>query len=236
MCLVKIMFEAVKKVKLHENITQQIVNMIKSGELLPGDRLPTERELAEKLGVSRPVVRESLRTLEASGFIESNIGSGTFVREMSLTDVITPFSDSVNLDKKTILELIDLRALLESETVRLATIKINPEGEAKLSYALDLMEKEVQRGEIGLNGDNIFHETIAEIAGNSALRDILNLCKSLLRATRKAALETPGQPLKAIDDHKEMFIAIKEKDTKRAVKLIKEHMQKAHTNIEKREI
>jgi GntR family transcriptional repressor for pyruvate dehydrogenase complex len=230
------MFQPVKRVKLHEDITQQIINMISNGELMPGDRLPTERELAEKLGVSRPVIRESLRTLETSGFIVSSTGSGTFVREMSLTNAITPFSDSINLDKKTILELIDLRSLLEAETVRLAANNITPAGVAKLKAALVLMEKEVQNGEIGLNGDNIFHETIAEIAGNSALREILNLCKNLLRATRKAALETPGQPKRAIVDHTEIYNAIIKKDVEMATQLIREHMEKAHKNIESRQI
>ena len=84
------MLEPLVKTRLYEEIVKQIINRIKSGELKPGDKLPTERELASQLKVSRTAIREALRSLEVMGVIDSKVGSGTFVKEMSLDSLMDP--------------------------------------------------------------------------------------------------------------------------------------------------
>ena len=81
-----------KKPKYYEEIVQILFNKIKSGELRPGDRLPPERKLAEDMGVSRTVVREALRSLETMGYINQQIGNGTFIAIPTVSNLMDPFS------------------------------------------------------------------------------------------------------------------------------------------------
>lgn len=82
---------------------------------MPGDKLPTERDLAVQLNVSRTAIREVLRSLETMGFIESRVGEGTFVKKTTLDNIIKPFSGLLSQDKKLMIELIEVRMLLEAE-------------------------------------------------------------------------------------------------------------------------
>ena len=104
-------------------------------------------------------------------------------------------------DEKLIRELIDVRTLLETETAKLAAQSITPDKADKLYEALTIMEESVARGGSGLTGDNAFHNTIADITGNDALRMILNMCGTLLAKSRAATLQLPGSqkvPLRII--------------------------------------
>ncbi len=225
------MLEPMKKTRLYEGIIKQLLDLIKSGELKPGDKLPTERDLAIQLNVSRTAIREALRTMEMMGFISSKVGAGTYIKKITMDNVIEPFSGILSQDKKLIIELIDVRMLLESEVVKLAAEKINDEKIAAIENSLKLMEEEIREGGIGLKGDNAFHNALAEAAENTALSKILSMCGDLLSSTREATLKIPGQPVKTIQDHRQIFEAVRAGDKKNAVIFMKEHLTKAHKNL-----
>ncbi len=225
------MLEPMKKTRLYEGIIKQLLDLIKSGELKPGDKLPTERELAIQLNVSRTAIREALRTMEMMGFISSKVGAGTYIKKITMDNVIEPFSGILSQDKKLIIELIDVRMLLESEVVKLAAEKINDGKIAAIENSLKLMEEEIREGGIGLKGDNAFHNALAEAAENTALSKILSMCGDLLSSTREATLKIPGQPVKTIQDHRQIFEAVRVGDKKNAVIFMKEHLTKAHKNL-----
>jgi GntR family transcriptional regulator, transcriptional repressor for pyruvate dehydrogenase complex len=228
-----IMLVPLKKARLYEEIIKQIKDLIQSGELKPGQKLPTERELVLQLNVSRTAIREALRSLEMMGFVESKVGEGTYIRQVTMDNVIQPFSGILLQNRKLIIELIDVRLLLEAEIARLAAQRINNEKAAAIENAVKLMEIEVKNGDIGLNGDNAFHVAIADAAENTAMSKILEMCGDLLSTTRKATLMIPGQPKKSILDHKKILAAIKAGDEEEAAELMREHLRKAHKNIEK---
>jgi GntR family transcriptional repressor for pyruvate dehydrogenase complex len=228
------MLEPLKKTRLYEEIIKQLIELIKKGTLKPGDKLPPERELAAQLNVSRTAIREALRSLETMGFIESRVGGGTFIKEITLDNVIDPFSTFLAQDKKLIVELIDVRLLLEVEMARLAALEINDEKVAMIEKSLNLMDEEIKKGQMGLNGDNEFHSAIAQAAANTAMMKILNLCGDLLSSTREATLKIPGQPEKSLADHKNIFEAIRNGDSAKAAKLMKDHLEKAQRNLEAR--
>ncbi len=225
------MIEPLKKTRLYEEIVKQLVELINKGTLKPGDRLPPERELAIQFNVSRTAIREALRSLELMGFIDSKVGGGTFIRQVTLRNVIDPFSVLLAQDKKLILELIVVRQLLETELAKLAAALINDRKATDIRNALDLMKSEIERGEIGIAGDNAFHDAIARAAENSAMALILNMCGDLLSYSRQATLTIPGQPEKSLEDHTRIFEAISEKDEKAAARLMKEHLEKAQRNF-----
>ena len=224
------MLEPLKKIRLYEEIVKQMIELIEGGTLKPGDKLPPERQLAEELNVSRTAIREALRSLESMGYIESKVGGGTFIREISLDNALLPFSAVLSKDKNLIKELLEVRQLLESEIALLASKRASEEDIERMEAALDLMRQEIDSGEIGLRGDNAFHNALAIASQNMAMSKILGLCDELLSKSRESTLRIPGQPAKSLEDHASIFNAIKDKDHLLAQQLMKQHMIKAQEN------
>lgn len=226
------MLEPLKRTRLYEEIVRQITNLINKGSLKPGDRLPTERELAVQLNVSRTAIREALRSLEMMGFIESKVGEGTFIKEITLNNVIDPFSSILFQDKKLMVELIEVRLLLESEIAKLAARRINADKIADIERSLDLMEKEIAEGGIGIKGDNEFHNALARAAENIAMSKILNMCGDLLNSTREAALKSMKDTRIGLKQHRGIFEAVRVGDEGKAAESMKRHLQEAYKNIQ----
>ncbi|KJS50549.1 FadR/GntR family transcriptional regulator [Desulfosporosinus sp. BICA1-9] len=220
------------KTRLYEGIVKQLTNLINNGSLKPGDRLPTERELAVELNVSRTAIREALRSLEIMGFIESKVGDGTYIKEITLSNVIDPFSSILFQDKKLMVELIEVRLLLETEIAKLAARRINADKAADIEKSLDLMKKEIDEGGIGIKGDNQFHNALATAAENIAMSKILNMCGDLLNSTREAALINMKDTRIGLKHHREIFEAVKAGDEEKAAELMKKHLEEAFKNVQ----
>ena len=229
--------EPLNKTRLYEDIINQIMDSIKSGELKPGDKLPTERDFALQLNVSRTSVREALRSLEILGVITSKVGSGTYIKEMSLDILMDSFAGILQRNDRLIVELIEVRMLLEVEIAKLAAQRINEEKILSLEKAIRLMEKEIKEGGLGIKGDNAFHNELANAAENLAMTSILNLCGELLNTTRIAALKALGDPKIGLEHHRQILSAVKEQDSKEAGRLMREHLEIAFKNLkEKKDI
>ena len=225
------MYEPLKKTRLYEEIVKQIIDKIKSGELKPGDRLPTERDLALQLAVSRTAIREALRSMELMGIIDSRVGGGTFIREMTLENLMDPFAGILSKNERLIIELIEVRMLLEVEIAKLAARKNDEKSMHLLEKSLVLMEKEVAEGGLGLHGDNAFHQALALAADNLAMTSITRLCGELLNTTRKAALEALKDRMLGVEHHKAIFQAVKAGDEEKAGRLMKHHLEVAYQNL-----
>lgn len=227
------MFSPLKKDTLASEVAEQIIQKIESGEFKTGDKLPSERDLALSLGVSRTTVREAIKSLSTIGYIETKHGGGNFISDLSLKNVINPLSRSLKTDNKLLLELIDVRKLLESETARLAAQNLDNIGKAGIDNAINEMALEIRKGELGLNGDRAFHLAVAKAAKNDALSIILEMCNDLLDSSREATLRVPGQGKKSLNDHMYIAEAIFARDSEEAEKRMMHHLSLAYTNIEK---
>lgn len=225
------MLEPLNKTRLYEDIVKQIIDSIKNGELKPGDKLPTERELALQLNVSRTAIREALRSLEIMGVIYSKVGSGTFIKEMSLDILLDLFANILKKNDRLIIELIEVRMLLEVEIAKLAARRINESKIKAIEKALELEEEEIKKGELGIKGDNAFHNELANAADNLAMTSILNLCGELLSTTREAALKALGDPRIGLEHHRSILEAVKDGNEKEAERLMKEHLEIAYNNL-----
>lgn len=225
------MLEPLNKTRLYEDIVKQIMDSIKDGELKPGDKLPTERELALQLNVSRTAIREALRSLEVMGVIYSKVGSGTFIKEMSLDILMDSFAGILKKNERLIIELIEVRMLLEVEIAKLAARKIDDNKIQAIEKALKLMEDEIKEGGLGVKGDNAFHNELANAADNLAMTSILNLCGELLNSTRKAALKALGDPKIGLQHHRLILEAVKAGNGEEAGRLMKEHLEIAFNNL-----
>ncbi|MDR3552911.1 MAG: FadR/GntR family transcriptional regulator [Clostridia bacterium] len=226
------MLEPLMKTRLYENIVNQFMDMIRTGELKPGDKLPTERELAAQLNVSRTAIREALRSMELMGLIDSKVGSGTYIREMTLDKLLDSFASVLTTNDRMNIEMLEVRLLLEVEIARRAARK-NGEGHiAALEKSISIMEDEIRKGKLGLEGDNAFHTELAKAADNLAMISLLGLCDELLASTRKAALKALPDPKIGLMQHREILEAVRGGDVEKAGSLMRNHLETAYVNLE----
>jgi GntR family transcriptional repressor for pyruvate dehydrogenase complex len=222
-------FDPIKKEKVHEIIIKQIKENIEKGELLPGDKLPSERELAQSLSVSRGVVRQAMSVLEAKGIIEIKQGIGVFLikneRESMLKKLHSIFSETdIHL-----IELLELRQCIEGQAAAYAAERRNERDLFKIKQALDKLEAAVDKGDVAADEDFQFHMAVAEASHNSMMVQTLRLLsdafiKSLYKA-RSEALLIPGKSQSVVEEHYEIYEAIKNADPERARKALLLHLE-----------
>lgn len=161
--------QAVSNRKLYLQIADQIRDQITAGALESGRQLPSERELAASLGVSRPTVREALIALEVAGLVEVRVGVGAFVRGPQRS------GDSLPEQGHSPLEIMSVRRMIEPEAAAYAAQEISPEGAARLAEILRHMQADVALGTWSSEHDRNLHMTIAEGSGNSMLREVMDM-------------------------------------------------------------
>ena len=225
-------FTYIRHKRVFENIIDKIVGQIQSGALKMGQKLPSERVLSEKLGVSRTSLREALCALESMGYIRSSRGGGNYVNSVTLDNILTPFSALISQNRQLATDIIEVRKHLEIHMAAQAAKHANNEQISRIFGTITDMREEIESGGNGLAGDNQFHLEIAKASNNQAFAIMIELCYELLAESRKATLSLPGQPAKTVEDHIAIFEAIKDGDETRAADEMKDHLDKARLNIE----
>lgn len=225
-------FVPLSKTRLFEVIVKQIQEQVKSGDLKPGDKLPPERELAEMFDVSRNSLREALRALEMMNYVEIKPGEGIFIKEIKIDKLFEPIIDAIGFDKQLLLDLLDVRELVEVETARRAALYGTEEDFKRIREAVELTEREIEHNGIGLHGDSSFHHAIAEASHNRAFMMIFHMITEALTKNMEATLSIPGQPHRTLSDHKKVYEAISRRQADLAAQLMQEHIQKARRNME----
>ena len=221
--------------RLFQSVAEQIATLIDEGAYPPGTRLPGERELAEKLGVSRVTIREAEIALQALGRLEIKTGSGVYVSEKRPADIGA-------LPKASAFEVTEARLLVELESAALAAHHITDETIERLAGLIDQMRT---GGEVAANeADELFHLTIAEASHNAAL---LHTVKSLWRMREelpevKSTYEAVcvHDAASRTDEHRAVFEALKARDPAAARTAMREHFQRLIESMleatEKREL
>src|SRR5215831_17829561 len=143
----------IKSTRIYQEIARQVKSMIAEGRLKGGDRLPPERDLADKFVVSRTSVREALRALESLGLVEIRPGEGTFVREVSVESLIEPLALVMVSQREAIAELFEARQMLEPAIAALAARRATPEEVREMERILEEQAKEIAAGRTGLPQD-----------------------------------------------------------------------------------
>ncbi len=204
--------EPVKSTRIYSEIVRQIRALIADGQLKSGDRLPPERDLAERFRVSRTSVREALRTLESTGLIEIRAGEGAFVRGISVESLVEPLALVILSQREVIADLYEARRLLEPPIAALAAERASPDEVQELTRILDEQAKEVEAGRTGLAQDAAFHTAIAHSAHNRAISRLVTTLVDLLTQTREESLQTPGRPERSHQDHRRILAAVQARD------------------------
>lgn len=220
-----------KTSKPFEKIVQDILEKIKSRELRSGDRLPPERKLAELMGVSRTVIREALRSLEAMGYIEQRIGDGTYIRLPSTRELFVPLIAKLVNSNTANEELIEARLVLETSAVALAAQNRTQEQLRQLKDNLKESTKNAEAGGFGIEQDFRFHKLLVDATGNQIISSMFGMCADMLLRTQKITQKISGQTEATIRDHKELVDAIEAQDSEVARKLMYDHLTKAKANL-----
>ncbi len=222
-------FERVEYRRLYEGVIKQIENMISSGELSAGDRLPSERELVEQIGVSRGTLREAFRVLERQGIIETRPGGGRVIKalppESTGRDLIR-----ASLENAAVMDLLAAREIVESAIVELACDRATGED-------LQAIEDTLKSEEAGLLHDrasigSAFHCTVADACHNPILSSIrLELDLRLLGQHQRMILESPERLQERCQQHREIFEAISARDPVRARQAVLQNLRSARRHL-----
>ena len=217
-------FEAVRRDKVYEGVAKQIERLILK-KLQPGDKLPSERELAEMLRVSRSSIRDAIRSLELMGMVEPRQGAGTIVREISAESLINPLANAVKRKSELIHELLDFRMMLEPQLASRAATRVSPDEVTEMEEILGRQEKKLNSGESTVGEDSEFHYAIALASGNSVVLKVLDTLMDLLRDSRERSLQVEGRPQKSLDGHRRILAAIKRHDSDAAKVAMRRHIE-----------
>jgi len=216
--------KAVEPRRLYQQVADEIRDLIEAGEFAAGSRLPPERELAQKLGVSRPSLREALIALEIDGSVEIRMGSGVYV---TADPVARPKQTRSLGDSPS--ELMQARSTLEGATIVLAASRIDAQALAELRASLDEMRIEIDAGRKPLDQDRRFHTIIAEQSGNSVLArlvaELFDERHSPISAQLRVKFEDRQTWKFALDEHEAILAALQNRDPLLAQAALRTHLE-----------
>jgi GntR family transcriptional regulator, transcriptional repressor for pyruvate dehydrogenase complex len=222
--MIKSDFEVIRRNKVYEEVAKQIERLILK-KLKPGDKLPSERELAEMLQVSRSSIRDAIRGLELMGLVEPRQGAGTIVRELSAESVVNPFANSLKHQRDQISELLDFRKMLEPPLAARAATHATDDEIAEMEEILQRQENKMALGEAAVAEDTEFHYSIALASGNTVVLKVLDVVMDLLRETRERSLQVEGRAQRSLAGHRRILAAIKRRDAESAKAAMRRHVE-----------
>lgn len=219
-------FRAIKEETAADKIIKQIRNLIISGQLKPGDRLPSERNLAEKLGVSRAYVRDAIRKLEIYGILKTLPQSGTLVAGIGLNALEGLITDVLKLEESDFTSLVETRVILETNAAKLAAERRTDDDIVELKKAIEVYKQKVKDKESSVEADLMFHLKIAEASKNSVLKSLmLIIIPDIVHNYVKYKVCDEQTEFKAYDEHQKILEFIIKKDSESAGKMMQNHMK-----------
>ncbi len=223
----------IRRVLVYEQVLDRIIKKIKEDGIKKGDRLPSEKEIANQLGVSRNSVREALRILTISGLIEPVSGKGTFLRyNLDVYEIPLNVVKAI-LSRASVIELMEVRRILEIEASGLAAIRASEEerkafGQLWISLKKAFLEhnKEEWRDK-GYE----FHNKIVDMSGNILLKKLYKHITKELRNIRQVLVKEQGIETQQMEDHEKIFQAIMDGNGELARTFMQQHLNKVEEEL-----
>lgn len=217
----------IKRVNVGEQVYRQLKELLINGEWAPGDRIPSENELADKFGVSRITVRQALQKLNALGLLETRLGEGSFVKVLDVGDSMNALIPTMYLGENMALQVFEFREIIETECARLAAKRATPEDIEGLK---DILERMIQCKEsLDLKGfgraDLDFHFKVAQITKNVMIIKTNSILRDVLENSMEEVIDKMGCE-NGILYHTQIVQAIEEHDEKMAMHTMREHIRK----------
>ena len=219
----------IKTKKIYEEIIEQIKQLILDGHLKPGDKLPSERNLVDSFKVSRSSIREALSALEMMGLVEVRTGEGAYIRRLQANSLNTSFHWLLSLERESVLELLEVRKMIEVQAVRYATERITNEELEQLEKILSTMRFDSNnQGPIWEQADHLFHYSIANATHNKItirlMDTIADHLQHLIRISRPKLYEDKYTPELLYQEHADIYEAIKGRDLQKAKENMLKHL------------
>jgi GntR family transcriptional repressor for pyruvate dehydrogenase complex len=219
-------YKVIRTSRLYEQIVQQIEDSVLNGSLKPGDQLPAERDLAQRLGVSRTAVREAVKTLHEKGLVEAYSGRGTFVTDGTSQAARQSFDLMVKVGQQEgSPHLVELRLILEPEIAALAAARVQEEDLAAMREAVALMDRSQKDPEAYIEADLDFHLALAEAAANPLILSLIDSIVGLLREQRIRIFDAAGGPQRGQFHHKRILEAVERRDPEMARGAMRAHLE-----------
>jgi GntR family transcriptional regulator, transcriptional repressor for pyruvate dehydrogenase complex len=213
----------------YERVFAFVREQLLSGQLKAGDRLLPERELATRLGVSRPVIREVLRGLAAIGVIEIRHGSGSVVRRPGFSELGDLFTLMLAQQSEVVEDVMEARIAIERQAIRLACSRATPADIQALREALQRIEETVKDPEIGGDADFAFHATMIAAAHAPTLASLHAAIAVLLKRShyerRERITDLEGIDQYLVEHHRELLSAVVARDADTADRLLMQHFE-----------
>jgi GntR family transcriptional repressor for pyruvate dehydrogenase complex len=223
------MFVPNRRGRISDDAAEQIRERVEEWGLKPGDRLPPERELASRLGVGRTSIREGLRALELSGFVDVIPSKGVFLKEDPGGKLERSLTAWLAADRGGQLELIELRAALEGQAAALAAERATPVELATIERGLPAMRSAIEAADprAVVSTDAAFHDAIARASRNTLLRRVLGAIGAEIGAQVRAQAESGRSGAvgeRMLADHAEIAAAMRTQDSSAARAIMEKHI------------
>ena len=221
-------FKKIKSERLSEKVASQLKKAISQGVFRVGGKLPSQPELAEMMGVSRPSVREAIQILELQGMLESVKGGGTTVRNIAEQSIRKPIEIFLEEDKNSIIDLTEIRALMEVWAARrAAATRTDQEADRMLEYLFE-MERDFKANEIRFEVDLKFHMEVASATHNVIFTHLIDsvfqvITRAIKLARERVFLDRDDQKM-ILQHHRSIYEAINNRDPDRAEAAMRSHL------------
>ncbi len=222
------MFKPIRPKRISDQVFDQLRDLIFRGHLKPGEKLMTERDLAQSMGISRPTVREAINKLVAMGLLEHRQGQGTYVASPADASDRNPLAVVMEGHDATLVELLEVRLGLECNAVSFAAKRATEEDVRELETCLRQMESDIAEGRLGSNADVAFHMAIAFATKNKVqihiMRSFYNLLFYGIKENLERLYSAPENLKKVTAQHADIVDAIRRHDPDGAHEAMKQHI------------
>lgn len=211
----------VARPRLYEQVASQILAWVRENDLKVGERLPPERELAARLGVSRATVSQALVAMEVVGVISVRHGDGAILVESTGSSKLV---DALRRHAQRLPDIIDAREALEVKLAALAADRRTDDDLAAIDEALLVMERDIDAGGRGVEGDEQFHAAVTVAGHSPLLARLMAEISDLIKETRIESLSQPGRPLESLHGHRRVADAIRDRKPTEAAEAMRDHV------------
>lgn len=230
------LFNRVSVGRISEIIVEQIRLLIRQGQLKPGDRLPPERDLCERFGVSRVTVREALRMLESSGLVEIRVGArgGAFVTAPTSDRVGEGLADLLSLSVVSAADVTEVRLILEIGIVPLVCDRATAQDFADLEAMCERAKAALAAGRYTMRMSAEFHTRVAEATHNPAVAMLVESIRgSILRSMEQAREAAPEMGHLGTVEHERFVAAVRARDCDAATHIMREHLERTAHRVQR---
>jgi GntR family transcriptional repressor for pyruvate dehydrogenase complex len=213
---------------LAQHVADQLERLIVQQHFEAGERLPAERELAERFGVSRTVIREAVRTVASKGLLDVRAGSGTLVRKPSSETVAASVALLLSMNGQTTpAKVVEVRRILEVEIAGLAAQRRTDDDLRRLESILQSADEKLDDPDNFIETDIAFHAALAQGTQNELFSVLLSSIANVMTEVRVVGLRVPGTPKRALRYHRDIFRAVERGDRDMARDAMNRHMDEA---------